>query len=311
MPPFLTVAQISPAAAVMTDISVIIPTFNRAGQLVTALESVMAQSMPPDEIIVVDDGSTDETLAFVADCQKRTELKLIYLYQANKGPAAARNRGIEAARGSYLAFLDSDDQWHRDKLALQYRALQSRPHYLVSHTCERWLRNNEHLNQRKHHRPAHGSIFRQSLRLCCVGMSTVMASRELFERYGRFDEALRCCEDYDLWLRVSPFEPFLLIDKPLTVKHGGRSDQVSQQFRTGMDRFRIQALAKLVCASQISAEQLQEAVAELSRRCLIYGNGCRKHGKYPEACFYLKLAEHFTGSGDNASWNNERERIYE
>ncbi|MEJ2056359.1 MAG: glycosyltransferase family A protein [Desulfofustis sp.] len=282
----------------MTDISVIIPTYNRARQLEPALESVLGQSLLPAEIIIVDDGSTDGTREFVADYRKHTELNIVSLQQSNKGPAAARNRGIDAARGSYLAFLDSDDWWHRDKLKLQYRAMQSGPQFLVSHTCERWLRNNEHLNQKKQHIPAHGDLYRQSLRLCCVGMSTVMARRKLFERYGSFDETLRCCEDYDLWLRVSPFEPFLLIDKPLTVKHGGRSDQVSHQFRIGMDRFRIQALAKLVRTSQISTEQMRQAVAELIRRCLIYGNGCLKHGKHTEAAYYLRLAEHFSASNE-------------
>lgn len=278
----------------MADISVIIPTYNRAERLGTALDSILAQSLPPAEIIIVDDGSTDETGTVAAEHHMRNGPPIVYLYHSNRGPAAARNRGLHAARGNYLAFLDSDDQWHRDKLALQYRVMQANPHFLVSHTGERWLRNNQHLNQKKHHIPGHGNIYRQSLRLCCVGMSTVMASRKLFERYGTFDETLRCCEDYDLWLRVSPFEPFLLIDRPLTVKHGGRSDQVSHQFRVGMDRFRIQALAKLVRASRMAAEQLQEAVAELVRRCMIYGNGCRKHGKHAEAAYYFKLADHFS-----------------
>ncbi len=290
----------------MIDISVIIPTYNRAGHLERALESVLAQSRLPAEIIVVDDGSTDDTRAFVADYRRHSEPKIAYLHQANRGPAAARNRGIEAARGSYLAFLDSDDRWHRQKLALQFRAMQSKPHFLVSHTCERWLRNDEHLNQKKHHIPDHGNIYPQSLRLCCVGMSTAMVRRKLFRRYGMFDETLRCCEDYDLWLRVSPFEPFLLIEKALTVKYGGRTDQVSQQFRVGMDRFRIQALAKLVGDSGIASDKRREAVAELIRRCLIYGNGCRKHGKHAEAAFYLDLAAHFTGRGGNSGLTSEQ-----
>ena len=276
----------------MTDISVIIPTYNRVARLEKALESVRHQSLLPDEIIVVDDGSTDATSVMMADFMEQTKIKTLYLQQPNQGPAAARNLGIDVSRGRYLAFLDSDDQWYQEKLAHQYCTMQANPAYLVSHTRERWLRNNEHLNQKKYHFAPHGDIYQQSLRLCCVGMSTAMVRRELFSRYGGFDETLRCCEDYDLWLRVAPFEPFFLVDKPLTVKHGGRPDQVSNQFRLGMDRFRIQALAKLLRASALSEDQSQKAKAEFVRRCRIYGNGCMKHGRRAEAAYYLELAEH-------------------
>lgn len=285
----------------MTDISVIIPTYNRVLLLERALESVRYQSLHPMEIIVVDDGSTDATRAMMISFMKQAEIRTVYRKQSNQGPAAARNRGIGAARGRYLAFLDSDDQWREDKLALQYGAMKSDPACLVSHTRERWLRNDRHLNQKKYHLPPSGDIFQNSLRLCCVGMSTVMVRRELFDCYGWFDEALRCCEDFDLWLRVSPFESFLLVDEALTIKHGGRSDQVSSQFRLGMDRFRIQSLAKLIHAAFIRAEQSRQAEAELARRCRIYGNGCLKHGRHDEARWYLGLAENFADSCDNAN----------
>lgn len=293
----------------MAEISVIIPTYNRVELLKRALESVLCQRLSPVEIIVVDDGSTDETSAFIADFRTRSIIETVYLQQSNQGPAAARNCGIDAARGCLLAFLDSDDQWDKDKLALQSRTIQANSKYLISHTRERWLRNNEHLNQKKRHIPAHGDIFQQSLRLCCVGMSTVMVHRELFVRYGTFDETLRCCEDYDLWLRVSSFEPFLLIDKALTIKHGGRPDQVSTHFRQGMDRFRIQALAKLLSTSSIQAGQLENARAEMLRRCTIYGNGCLKHGKQAEADYYFDLAKHYTSrTGTTPGTTNRTDR---
>ncbi len=276
----------------MLDVSVIIPTFNRSRRLVNALASVARQRELPAELIVVDDGSTDTTREVVSAFSASTSLQCRYYFQSNRGPAAARNSGIGLATRPYLAFLDSDDEWHRDKLTAQYEALTSNPGYLVSHTMERWYRNGAHLNQKKQHIPIHGYIFAQALRLCCVGMSTVMVRRELFDRYGLFDETLPCCEDYDLWLRVSAFEKFYLVDKRLTIKHGGRPDQVSNRFRTGMDRFRIQALAKLIVATSLDNDQHRLACRELEKRCTIYGRGCAKHDKNVEASHYLKLAHY-------------------
>lgn len=273
----------------MIDVSVIIPTHNRSEMLVRALDSVVRQRQLPDEVIVVDDGSTDATRQKVAMVSASSPLNLRYHYQANRGPAAARNTGIKMAAGRWLAFLDSDDQWHRDKLVLQHQALAANAGYLVSHTRERWYRNGAHLNQKKYHFPGHGDIFDRALKLCCVGMSTAMVSRELFDRYGLFDECLRCCEDYEFWLRVAAVEKFYLLEQQLTVKHGGRPDQVSNRFRVGMDRFRIYALAKLITSKSLPLQRRPAACRELSRRCQIYARGCSKHGKADEAKFYQRL----------------------
>ena len=277
----------------MLDVSVIIPTFNRSQRLLDALSSVARQSVQPAEVIVVDDGSTDDTRNLVAAFISSSQLNCRYHFQPNRGPGAARNLGIRRSVGAYIAFLDSDDEWHREKLDMQYDALSSNPDYLISHTMERWFRRGVHLNQKKQHVPRGGDIFEQSLRLCCVGMSTVMARKELFDLYGLFDETLRCCEDYDLWLRVSAAEKFNLVDKRFTVKHGGRPDQVSNLFRVGMDRFRIQALAKLIVSTQLDDEQRQQARHEVIKRCTIYAQGCSKHQKVAEARFYFKLADYF------------------
>lgn len=275
----------------MIDVSVIIPTYNRSKRLIKALTSVARQSELPAEVIVVDDGSNDDTRPDVALFKEENSLNLRYHFQPNRGPAAARNTGIRMARGSCLAFLDSDDEWHRDKLAVQYKALRTNPDYLVSHTMERWFRNGEHLNQKKYHQPRHGDIFLQALQLCCVGMSTVMARTELFHRHGLFNETLRCCEDYEYWLRIGAIEKFYLVEKRLTVKHGGRPDQVSNLFRVGIDRFRIQALAKLLSTSSVQHNQRAAVGKELVRRCTIYAQGCSRHDKEDEALFYYQLAE--------------------
>jgi len=267
-------------------ISVIIPTYNRQEFLVRAIESVLGQTCADFELIVVDDGSTDDTARCVAGYGGQVR----YVYQENRGPAAARNTGIRAAEGELLAFLDSDDRFAPEKLAVQQAAMAARPDYLISHTDEIWYRRGELLHQKKkHHRP-HGFIFSQCLKLCVVGMSTVMARREFFARIGYFDEELPCCEDYDLWLRASVFLPFLKVDRPLTIKDGGRPDQVSVRFRAGMDKFRIRAMVKLLGRQDLRDEQRTLARRELARKCRIYGNGCVKHGRPEEGRYYAELA---------------------
>jgi len=270
----------------VTPVSVIIPTHNRAGFLAQAIDSVLTQTYSNFELIVVDDGSTDETQPLLASYGNALNV----LHQENRGPAAARNAGIRAARHSLLAFLDSDDQFVRNKLALQVAAMEAQPDLLISHTQEIWFRNGQHLNQKKRHTKEGGDIFAQSLELCVVGMSTVMARRELFDRIGLFDESFPCCEDYELWLRVSAGHSFLLVDASLTLKHGGRSDQVSVQFQTGMDCFRIRALEKLLTSAPLTSAQVHLVREELVRKAVIYGKGCLKHGRDEEGQRCLSLA---------------------
>lgn len=213
------------------NVSVVIPTFNRIEFLERAILSVVNQSLPCREILVIDDGSTDNTQKLVMQLQQRQTVQIRYHYQENSGPAAARNIGIMRACCETIAFLDSDDHWHKNKLQLQYQQLKANDGFLISHTKEKWLRRGRHLNQKQIHIPRHGNIFEHCLHLCAVGMSTVMVRKKLFSSAGYFDETLPCCEDYDMWLRVSRNHHFLLIDAPLTVKEGGGT--IRYQFNTG------------------------------------------------------------------------------
>ena len=271
-------------------VSVIIPAYNRSRFLEKAVESVLDQRFSDYELIIVDDGSTDDTASVV----KKYGNSIRYIRQENRGPSAARNRGIEASRGNLVAFLDSDDWWHRDKLSVQTAAMNSAPKFFISHTEEIWYRGGKLLNPKKKHRKLSGEIFQKSLKICMVSMSTVMVRRYLFDLVGLFDEDLPCCEDYDFWLRVAVSHRFLLIDRPLTYKEGGRNDQVSVIYRVGMDRFRIKSLVNLLRDSCLQREQEELAVAELKRKCRIYGNGCIKHGRREEGAYYLALPEKVT-----------------
>jgi glycosyltransferase involved in cell wall biosynthesis len=270
-------------------ISVIIPTWNRKNLLGKAIDSVLTQTYENFELLIVDDGSDDGTDEFVASYGNAVR----YLYQDNLGAAAARNTGIRAARHELLAFLDSDDCFTPEKLAVQGAAMAARPEYLVSHTDESWYRDGQLLKQKKRHAREGGDIFGRCLKLCAVGMSTAMVRRRLFEEVGLFDVELVCCEDYDLWLRISARFPFLLVAEAFTRKTGGREDQLSRIHRIGMDRFRITSIVKIIEAGELDRDQDRLARRELVRKCLIHGQGCLKHGRGAEGRRYLRLAEQY------------------
>ena len=174
---------------------------------------------------------------------------------------------------------------------LQVEAMEREPRDLISHTQEIWYRKGRLLPQKKKHWKYHGDIYERSLHLCVVSMSTVMVRRDLFEEIGLFDETLPCCEDYDFWLRAAVRHPFLLVDEPLTLKEGGRDDQVSAIYRVGMDRFRIRSIVNLLENQALNNKQKKLAMAELRKKCRIYGEGCIKWGREEEGRRYLKLPE--------------------
>jgi glycosyltransferase involved in cell wall biosynthesis len=271
-------------------ISVIIPTYNRALWVVEAVESVLAQSFKNFELIVVDDGSTDETVARLAPCRTR----LLYDFQDRAGVSAARNRGLELASGQWIAFLDSDDLWLPAKLEAQVDFFDRNSEAEICQTEEIWMRNGRRVNPRPRHRKPSGQIFEPSLSLCLVSPSAVMLKKTLIDRTGRFDPQLPACEDYDLWLRISCRKPVYLIDQALVIKRGGHADQLSRSV-PALDRYRIQALVKLLQSGELSKPQFKAAFDELERKCRIYAKGCLKRGRLEEGKDYLELPQCITG----------------
>ena len=270
-------------------VSVIIPTYNRGWAIKEAVDSVLAQDFTDFELIVVDDGSTDNT----QDILNSYKEDIIVLHQGNKGVSAARNRGIASASGQYIAFLDSDDLWLPQKLSTQVDFFNANPEALICQTEEKWIRNGIFVNPKKRHRKLSGNIFEQSLYLCLVSPSAVMMKRSLFEKAGMFDETLSACEDYDMWLRVSCRYPVYLIDTPLIIKRGGHADQLSRT--SGQDRYRIQSLKKIIESNLLTDEQTMSALKVLKEKCAIYANGCLKRGRKDKALYYNKLSESCLG----------------
>lgn len=271
-------------------VSVIIPTHNRWPMLREAVDSVAAQRYCDFEIVVVDDGSADGTAEKLA-AQYGDAVRVVA--QARRGVAAARNLGVERARGDYLAFLDSDDLWRRRKLEVQMSFMQREPDCRVCQTEEVWIRNGRRVNPKARHRKPSGDIFRASLELCLVSPSAVLMTRELFENTGGFDESLPVCEDYDLWLRIAADHPVCLVPEPLVIKRGGHADQLSRS-TWGLDRFRVRSIKKLL-DSGLGGEKRTWAVATLARKVAILAHGARKRRPQREALEYEGLLADFAG----------------
>ncbi len=270
------------------QISVIIPTHNRASILARALDSVLAQTLQPREIIVVDDGSEDDTTTLLA----RDYPACRYLHQPNRGVSSARNLGIANAKGDWIALLDSDDAWLPEKLALQAKALDENPGLRICHTEEIWIRNGIRVNPMRKHTKQGGRIFQRCLPLCVISPSSVVLHQSLFAEYGDFDTSLPACEDYDLWLRLCAHEEVLFIEQHLTVKYGGHADQLSRR-HWGMDRFRVHALEKILQSTRLNEADRHAALGVLVEKTGILAQGAEKRSQHDRAAQYRRLQSHY------------------
>ena len=191
------------------SIAVVCPTYNSANFITNTLQSVLCQEQLPDEIIISDDGSKDETLKLVRQILANAplETRCIVLENSHAGPGAARNAGILAASSDFIAFLDSDDLWHPEKILRCHKALSADPsvnflvHWEVMHLENG--RTKELLNGAKLRKDKNlsrqlysGNMFSTSAVVCC---------RALLAQCGGFDTHLSSAQDYELWLRMSPY----------------------------------------------------------------------------------------------------------
>ena len=271
-------------------ISVIIPTHNRASFLSEAISSVLGQdyfrrrdAARAFELLVIDDGSDDGTRDVVAEFGER----VTYHAQPHRGVSAARNAGLELAKGEAIAFLDSDDLWLKQKIGVQMSFFKAFPDAKVSYTEEIWVRNGARLNPHKKHAKPSGWIFDKVLPLCLLSLSSCLFRRQVFDEAGGFDESLPVCEDYDLGIRIARRYPVHLIPAPLIVKRGGHADQLSHKY-WGMDRYRIQALEK---ALRSGLEPWQEKLVreEICRKSRVLLSGFERRGNLNEAAVYHEI----------------------
>jgi glycosyltransferase involved in cell wall biosynthesis len=270
----------------MPEISVVIPTFNRRAMLREAIASVAAQRGANYEIIVIDDGSTDGTWEDLPSAPGR----LRAIRTARRGPAAARNRGIEAARGELVAFLDSDDLWHPQKLVRQSAFMREHPRCPISQCGEIWLRGERRVNPGTRHRKRSGDIFIDSLHTCLISPSAAILRRGLLAETGGFDEDMAACEDYDLWLRILARHQAGLLDEALVTRRAGHRGQLSAAI-PALDRFRVFSLAKLLSEDFIRGDRRLAVAAEMNAKSRILAKGHERRGRGEEAAFYRETAQ--------------------
>lgn len=217
-------------------VSVIIATYNMADYLPLAVRSVLDQTYGNVEVVVVDDGSTDDTLEAVEALRDNPRVK--YLSQKNSGQAVAKNHGVRESRGDYIAFLDADDMWAPDKLNLQVPVFSrsekvgivySRLCYIDETGRDLRVANNELFR---------GRITGPLLIRNFIGFGSTVVRRECFDRLGGFREALRMGIDYDLWLRLSTQYEFDYVDRPLLryrVWSGQMSNNCKGRYLNGIE----------------------------------------------------------------------------
>jgi glycosyltransferase involved in cell wall biosynthesis len=199
----------SPFATSAPLVSVIIPAYNSAAFVLQAVQSALDQTYRNYEVIVVDDGSTDDTKLLLS----RFEGQLRYLYQENRGLSDARNTGLKAAKGDLVCFLDADDLWASNKLELQLAFLQEHPDIALLSGQQEKFRDHgspytpfsaaENLGENATQTFPMPEAFVKLVRSNFIKVSTVMVRKECFEKAGLFDTNLTAVEDRDMWLRIS------------------------------------------------------------------------------------------------------------
>ena len=265
------------------NITVIIPTYNREATVEQALQSVLDQTASPQEIIVVDDASTDNTAEILE--KYSTEINII-TNNSNQGVSFSRNAGIQVANGEWIAFLDSDDIWDPHKLEKQKEYHEAHPGELISQCDEIWIRNGVRVNPMDKHTKQRGWIFEACVPLCMVSPSAVIIHQSVFEKVGLFDVNLPACEDYDLWLRIAPHFEIGLLNEKLMTRYGGHEDQLSRKY-WGMDRFRITSMEKHI-DSNMDPKWKKTLLKELEFKCGVVAAGAKKRDNLETAALYLE-----------------------
>lgn len=195
-------------------ISVVCPTYNSEGYIRRTLDSIFTQKCPPHELIISDDGSTDGTVSIIQNyIEKNNRFPAVLLRNTHRGPGAARNRGIETASGEWIAFLDADDLWNKDKLSTVQEHIQKHPDKNLFSHDETYVRLDGSQEVLEYGRCYNDGqpLPRQMFLRNFFSTSTVVCRKDLLEKAGFFDEDLPSAQDYEMWLKASPhIKPFFI-----------------------------------------------------------------------------------------------------
>lgn len=271
------------------NVDVIVPTHNRSAKLRRALLSVLGQSYSNWTCWVVDDASTDKTSEVVESLRGPFGGKLRYLsLSKNMGVSYARNFALRLGRAPLVAFLDSDDEWHKEKLEKQCKYFATHVATQWLHCDEIWIRDGKRVNPAKRHIKTGGDVFNRSLELCCVSPSAVMLRRDFLLESGGFRSDYVVCEDYRLWLELAAREEIAYIDECLVTKYGGHADQLSRRFHS-MDLYRIKALSEVLKLVQFDEVRRVALLRVYKKKLDILRKGSVKNSNFRQIEFLSKM----------------------
>ena len=288
--------------------SIIIPIYNRPLLSQRAILSVLKQSYSHYECIIIEDGSSyplaNSFLNFILRDKRFKYLK----FKKNKGVSLARNKGIQCSKYQKICFLDSDDQWQKNKLKEDFQFIQKNKMTFIHHSDSIWIRKGKEVNLPIKYNNNSGFIFYQSLKHCMVAMSNIVIDKKIFDRVGFFNKKLKCCEDYELLLKISSLYYIGKINKKLVIRHQNylgekifisfnnkkiiheissvENHQLSSDL--AMDKFRILALQNFI---QFSKNKIFNFFAqqEMIRRYWILIHGLEKKKKIFLSLYYKFL----------------------
>jgi GT2 family glycosyltransferase len=264
-------------------VSIVLPTFNRLKYLRPAVDSVLAQSFTDWELIIADDGSDEETRAYLGTLATQDRVDVLWLSHTG-WPAVVRNAALREARGEFVAFLDSDDVWLPSKLEMQVRSLRR-------HGARRWSctgftnvdaagRPRPSRNERSGRDPGwpspEGWIVEQLLKMeAIIPLPTVLACRSLVEHVGGFDESLYVCEDYDLWLRLAARSEIDVVRESLVLvrrhtEHYASGMDMLEGWRTLLEKARCAGLGPRV--DSILQRERARTASRLARSHAVSGS---------------------------------------
>jgi glycosyltransferase involved in cell wall biosynthesis len=300
----------------MARVSVVLSTYNKREMVAEALDSVLAQTYKDCEVLLVDDGSTDATPAYlfarfgaqpkaqkIVSAMNPTSMRpfkhgftsngttIVYHYITNRGLSAARNWGIQLTRSRHIALLEAEDVWNSRHLETHMRFHKDHPGAMVTRVGERCGKAAEKSRAAKTTLGPSGWIFEQAVHSSPMCTSTALIRKTCFQECGAFDENLPACEDYDLWLRLAARYPIYGLEGATVTRRSPRRDSSSRSW--SWDRFRVYALEKAFQSGHLSSTQRFLVAEEIVRKCERLVDGFRRHKSAERSNFYERKRKRF------------------
>ncbi len=277
----------------MPDVSVIMSVYNGANYIAQAIQSVLDQTYHNFELIIVDDGSTDNTSQIVSSFDNHS---IRYIYQQNQGQSSARNTGIQIAQGKYICFIDHDDIFLKDKLQLQVTLLDTHPQVGLVYGWADVIDSSGHSTRDTLTATYEGDVLRTLLRHNFIrSPSLVMCRREVFDKVGIFDRQLPPCEDYDMWIRIAYAGYEVACVQSLITQYRVHTTNASSNIKKSISKD-IEVLTKFYSNPSLEADIVAYKPVVYGYTYLIFALQCYRVSDRQQGLVYLQQASQFDRS---------------